>query len=149
MESGSASSLSPGRGVDDGGMLMSTHDEGTDRGRAKPKAKTQVSPARNAVAVVLLVVFSAAAYLEWNANRQSGAAIARLNRAMAKDEDEDGGNLLSKEQVETLIGRGPDGPGVDQDGMTKVTYTWKGAFRQYPLTTFYTKQDPPKLLRIE
>ena len=126
---------------------MATHDEGTARGRAKPKGTKKVSPARNAVAVVLLVAFSTVAYLEWNANRQSGAAIARLNQALAKDED--GGDLLSKEQVEGMIGRGPDGPGVDQDGATKVTYTWKGAIRKYPLTTFYTKQSPPKLLRIE
>jgi hypothetical protein len=68
---------------------------------------------------------------------------------MARDEEADSGELLTKEQVEDMIGRGPDGPGVDQDGTTKVTYTWKGAIRKYPLTTFYTKQDPPKLLRIE
>ena len=127
---------------------MATHDEGTARGRAKPKATKGVSPARNAVAVVLLVAFSAVAYLEWNANKESGAAIARLNQAMARDED--GGDLLTKEQVEGIIGRGPDGPGVEQDGSMKMTYTWKGAVRKYPLTAFYTtKQDPPKLLRIE
>ena len=109
---------------------MATHDEGTARGRAKPKGTKQVSPARNAVAVVLLVAFSAVAYLEWNANRQSGAAIARLNQAMARDED--GGDLLSKEQVEGMIGRGPDGPGVDEDGETKVTYTVEGGHPQVP-----------------
>jgi hypothetical protein len=124
-------------------MLMATRDGGAAGGRAKPK----FSPARNVVAVVLLVAFAAVAYLEWNANRQSGAAIARLSQALARDED--GGDLLTKEQVEGMIGRRPDGPGVEQDGATKVTYTWKGVIRKYPLTTFYTKQDPPKLLRIE
>lgn len=127
--------------------MMANYDEGTARGRVKPKGTKPVSPVRNAIAVVLLVAFSAVAYLEWSANRQSGAAIAKLNRALAKDED--GGDLLSKEQVEGMIGRGPDGPGVDQDGALRVTYTWKGAVRKYPLTTFYTKQSPPKLLRIE
>lgn len=126
---------------------MARHDEGTARGRAKPNGKKPISPARNAVAVVLLVAFSAVAYMEWNANRQSGAAIAKLNQALARDED--GVDLLSKEQVEDMIGRRPDGPGVDQDGALKVTYTWKGAIRKYPLTTFYTKLSPPKLLRIQ
>ncbi len=126
---------------------MARHDEGRARGRAKSEGTKTVSPVRNAVAVVLLVAFSAVAYLEWNANRQAGSAIAKLNRALAKDED--GGDLLSKEQVERMIGRGPDGPGVDQDGALKVTYTWKGAIRKYPLTTFYTKLSPPKLLRIQ
>ncbi len=126
---------------------MATHDEGTARGRAEPKGTKRVSPARNAVGVVLLVAFSAVAYLEWNANRQSGAAIAKLNQALARDEE--GSDLLSKEQVEGMIGRGPDGPGADEAGELKVTYTWKGAIRKYPLTTFYTKQSPPKLLRIE
>ena len=40
---------------------------------------------------------------------------------MAKDED--GGDLLTKEQVEGMIGRKPDGPGVEQDGSMKVTTT--------------------------
>ena len=124
---------------------MATHDEGTARGRARPKATKRVSPLRNAIAVVLLVAFSTLAYLEWNANRQSGAAITKLNRALTGDE----GDPLSKEQVEGMIGRRPDGPGVDQDGALRVTYTWKGAIREYPLTAFYTKQSPPRLLRIE
>ena len=43
---------------------------------------------------------------------------------------------LTREQVERLIGWGADGPGVDGNGNLKVTYTWEGAFREYPLTTF-------------
>jgi hypothetical protein len=125
-------------------LEMATHDEGAAGERAKPK-RTKVSPARNAVAAVLLVSLSTVAYLEWNANRQSVAAIGKLNQALAKEE----GELLSMEQVEKLIGRGPDGPGVDENGETKVNYTWKGVFRRYPLTTVYTKQSPPRLLRTE
>ena len=128
---------------------MAEHDEGTAPERAMPDERKSVSPLRNAIAVVLLVAFSAVAYLEWSANRQSAAAITRLDRAMTRDEDEEGGKLLTREQVERLLGRGADGPGVDLNGDLKVTYTWKGAFREYPLTTIYTRQDPPKLLRAE
>jgi hypothetical protein len=123
---------------------MDTHDEGTGGERAKPKG-TKVSPARNAIAAVLLVSLSTVAYLEWNANRQSNAAVRKLNQALAKED----GELLSMEQVENLIGRGPDAPGVDENGEMKVKYSWKGVFRRYPLTTVYTKQSPPRLLRTE
>ena len=91
---------------------MATRDEGLTGGRAQPKGKTKVSPARNVIAAVLLVALSAVAYLEWTANRQSGAAIRKLNETLAGDEDS--ADLLSMEQVEGLIGRKSDGPGVEQ-----------------------------------
>jgi hypothetical protein len=96
---------------------------------------------------VLLIALSAVAYLEWTANRQSGAAIRKLNEILAMDKDSE--DLLSADQVESLIGRKPDGPGAEDGGMLRVRYTWKGVFRQYRLTAVYTKQSPPKLLRIE
>ena len=74
-------------------------------------------------------------------------AIRKLNERLAGDEDS--ADLLSMEQVEGLIGRKADGPGVEEDGGLKVSYTWKGVFRSYPLTAVYTKQSPPKLLRIQ
>jgi hypothetical protein len=138
--------MGEGRGVDDdGGLVMDTHDEGTGGERAEPKGKKMVSPARNVIAAVLLAICSTVAYLEWNAHRRSDAAIRKLDQALAKEE----GGLLSKKQVEDLIGRGPDAPGVEENGELKVTYTWKGVFRKYPLTTVYTKQSPPMLLRTE
>jgi hypothetical protein len=125
---------------------MTMRDEGMAEGRARPQVK-KVSPARNAIAAVLLIALSAVAYLEWTANRQSGAAIRKLNDTLATDKDSE--DLLSMEQVEGLIGRKPDGPGVQEGRMLRVRYTWKGVFREYPLTAVYTNQSPPKLLRIE
>ena len=50
-------------------------------------------------------------------NRRSSAGIAKLNEALAKEE----GDLLTMEQVEGLLGRGPDGPGVPDGRELKVT----------------------------
>jgi hypothetical protein len=104
-----------------------------------------VAPVRNAIGLALLVAFSAVAYLEWDANRRSSAGIAKLNQALAKEE----GDLLSMEQVEGLIGRGPDGPGVAEGRELKVAYTWSGIFRKYPLIAVYKNGKTPALLRIE
>ena len=65
---------------------MTRHDEGTTGEPAKPKGKRKVSPARNAIGVVLLVAISIVAYLEWSANRQSSAAISKLNALLGKDD---------------------------------------------------------------
>jgi hypothetical protein len=124
---------------------MATHDEGAASERAEPGRKKKVSPARNAIGLVLLIALSAVAYLEWDANRRSSAGIARLSQALAKEE----GDLLSMEQVEALLGRGPDGPGVAEGREMKVRYTWRGVFRKYPLVAVYTNKNQPALLRIE
>jgi thiol-disulfide isomerase/thioredoxin len=123
---------------------MARHDEGTIGERANPTGTKKVSPARNAIAVVLLVALSTVAYLEWSANRRSGAAIRKLNETVGKQE----GDLLTMKEVEDLIGRKPDGPVVEENGALKATYTWKGLFRRYPLIAIYRKQTTPKLLRI-
>jgi hypothetical protein len=127
---------------------MAVHDEGTAPEGAAPQGTKpgpkKVSPLRQAIGVVLLVAFSAVAYLEWDANRRSSAAMTRLNQALENEE----GDLLSKDQVEKMIGRQPDGPGVAQGPELKVTYTWRGVFRKYPLVAIYIK-NPPVLLRTE
>jgi hypothetical protein len=124
---------------------MAANDEGAAREQAEPGPKKKVSPARNAIGLVLLVAFSAVAYKEWDANRRSNAAIFKLNQVLANNEDD----LLSMEQVEGLLGRGPDGPGVAEGQEKKVTYTWRGVFRKYPVVAVYTNKSRPALLRIE
>ena len=124
---------------------MAAHDEGTVTGPAESGRKRKVTPARNAIGVLLLASFSAIAYVEWDANRRSNAGISRLNQALANEE----GGLLSMEQVEGLLGRKPDGPGVAEGGERKVTYTWRGVLRNYRLVAVYVGKDRPGLLRTE
>jgi hypothetical protein len=124
---------------------MDVHNEETASGQAGPGVKQKISPVRNAIGLVLLVAFSTVAYLEWNANRRSSAGIAKLNQALAKEE----GDLLTMEQVEGLLGRGPDGPGVAEGRELKVAYSWRGVFRKYPLIAIYKNGKSPALLRIE
>src|SRR5882757_5549453 len=116
---------------------MAANDEGTAPELAKLGLKKKVSPARNAIGLVLLVAFSAVAYLEWDANRRSSAGIFKLNQALANEE----GGLLSMEQVEGLLGRKPDGHGVAEGRELKATYTWRGVFRKYPLVAVYVGKD--------
>jgi hypothetical protein len=124
---------------------MAADDEGTAPGQTRPGLKKKVSPVRNVIGLVLLIAFSAVAYKEWDANRRSSEGIAKLNEALAKEE----GDLLSMEQVEGLIGRGPDGPGVVDGRELKVEYSWRGVFRKYPLIAIYKNGKSPALLRIE
>jgi hypothetical protein len=56
---------------------------------------------------------------------------------------------MTMEQVEGVLGRGPDGPGVAEGQELKVTYSWRGVFRRYPLVAVYTGRVRPGLLRIE
>ena len=65
---------------------MASNDEATAPGRAESGLKKKVSPLRNAIGLVLMIAFSAGAYLEWDANRRSSAGIAKLNQALAKEE---------------------------------------------------------------
>lgn len=131
-----------------GGLAMATQDEAvaSQGPTVQPqKQKKKVSPLRNVLSFLLLIALSAIAFLEWNANQKSGAAIRKVNAALAKEE----GDLLTMQQIQDMIGRQPDAPPVEKDGQLHATYTWRGVFRHYRLTAVYTKQQPPKLLRTE
>jgi hypothetical protein len=124
--------------VGDGSLAMATEGEGALAQGAAPKgkAKKPISPARNAIGLVLLVAFSTVAFLEWDANRKANAAIQKLEKAVEGQED----GLLSMDEVQKMIGRAPDGPGSMEKGEKKVTYTWRGVIRRRVLTAFYTPE---------
>jgi hypothetical protein len=123
---------------------MAAYDNRKASGRAKPRRKKKVSPVRNAIGLVLVVSLSVVAYLEWDANRRSSACIRSLNEAMASEQ-----GLLSMKQVEGILGRKPDGPGVTKGREVMFTYTWRGVFRKYTLVASYTGEFQLGLLRIE
>jgi hypothetical protein len=82
-------------------------------------------------------------FREVSANRDFATAVRKLEAALANEE----GGLLSKQEVERMIGRSADGPPVNEGGESKVSYTWRGVFRTYHLGASYT-QSRPHLLRI-
>lgn len=111
-----------------------------------PKAKPKVSPARNAVSLVLLVVLLIVGGLELTALFQFKGAVDRLDQALEENEED----LLPKPKVEELLGKTSDIPFVeDTPGMRWTTYTWNGAIRSHVLTAFYSFGEDPGLVKYE
>jgi hypothetical protein len=131
------------------GSIMSTGDR-AEVGAAKVKPK--VSPMRNLIGVILLVVFSCAAFLEISSNRAYTSAITKLEARMPKDStdpSDKNGTLPSQVEVEKLIGKAPSGPLVKEGGEQKATYSWQGLRKKYLLKAYYTNEKAPNLIRIE
>jgi hypothetical protein len=112
-------------------------------------SKKKVSPARNAIGIVVLIAVVVFGWLQYSAKSGYNAAATALN---GRIEDEDKG-LLMVDEAERLIGKAPDGPGSDtEEGnrtFTKKTYSWPGVLKSYTLTAFYTKEANPYLHHFE
>jgi hypothetical protein len=112
-------------------------------------SKTKVSPARNVIGIIVLVAVIVAGWFQYS-------AVFAYNRAMkaldARTQDEDKG-LLEVPEVESLVGKSPDGPGSDfQEGtrnFTRTKYTWRGPLKSYTMTAYYTKGAGPCLHHFE
>jgi hypothetical protein len=115
--------------------------------RKKPKGKTKVSPIRNVLGLILLVVLVTVAVLEFSANRGYTAAMNKLTASMPSEEDPKA-ELLPMTTAEKLIGKVADGPAVKEEGYMKKTYTWRGAVRSYKLAAFYSLGEPAALVRF-
>jgi len=118
---------------------------------AKPTGspKKRVSPARNVIGLVVLLVVLAAGWFQYSAVLGYNAAVKALAARM-NDEEKD---LLSDQEATSLFGKSPDAPGTDvKDGTvsyTKKTYTWRGPLKSYTLTAFFTKGADPGLHHYE
>lgn len=113
---------------------------------AAGKAKAKVSPTRNAISLVLLIVLLVVGGLELTALFQFNGAVSKLDQALEANEVD----LLPLEQVEELLGKQPDGPLQPGDpGTRQTTYTWRGALRSHVLTAYYSYGDKPGLVRYE
>jgi hypothetical protein len=122
----------------------------SSRGSATTGApKKGVSPARNVVGLVLLLALAAVAWFEYSANFGYNGAVKALE---ARTQDEEKG-LVDIQEAETLLGKSPDGPGIEvaDNGrtFTKKTYTWRALLRPQTLTAFYTKEATPHLHHFE
>jgi hypothetical protein len=110
------------------------------------KTKAKVSPARNAISMVLLIVLLIVGGLELNALFQFNSAVNRLDQALEANEQD----LLPRERVEEILGKQADGPlQPDQPGMQVTTYTWRGAIRSHVLTGYYSFGDAPGMVKYE
>jgi len=113
--------------------------------------KKGVSPARNIIGLVLLLALAAVAWLEYSANFGYNGAVKALE---ARTQDEEKG-LMDVQEAETLLGKSPDGPGIevqDTDSgrtFTKKTYTWRALLKPRTLSAFYTKEATPHLHHYE
>lgn len=122
---------------------VASSPEATDKPK---KAKAKVSPARNAISMVLLIVLLIVGGLELNALFQFNSAVNRLDKALEANEED----LLPRDQVEEILGKQADGPlQPDDPGSQATTYTWRGALRSHVLTGFYSYGDDPGMVKYE
>jgi hypothetical protein len=105
----------------------------------------KVSPLRNLIGLVVLLAVITVGVVEVMANMGFNNAVNALN---GKLKDVELGP--SQPEVEKLMGKTPDGPGVREGSESRVRYTWRGVFRSYSLVAYYTTgENPPHLLRVE
>jgi hypothetical protein len=119
-------------------------------GTEKPgSSKQKVSPLRNAIGLIVLVTVIVVGWLQYSAKSAYNTAATALNERM-KEEEKD---LMSEQEVDSLLGKSPDGPGSDfRDDFrefTMKTYTWRGVLKSYTVTAFYTKSLQPVLHHYE
>jgi hypothetical protein len=96
--------------------------------------------------LVGIVVFGV---VEFRFKSQYNAAVNALSDR-AGEEDKD---LMTEGEANTILGRQPDGPGVDVGEfgatLTRKTYSWPSLLGRRTLTAYYTKQKEPRLHHYE
>ena len=111
--------------------------------------RKKVSPTRNLVGLIVLVVVLAVAGFQYAALIRYTAAVKALN-ARAVDDHKD---LMTDQEADSLLGKAPDGPGSNftEEGQNfiKKTYTWQGPLKSFTLTAFYTNGSAAYLHHFE
>jgi hypothetical protein len=112
---------------------------------AGPAKGRRVGSRRPALAAVMLLPAAGAAWAEWSAHLMSRRALNAVNARLEKSS---GIVPLSREEVETLLGRTADDLSVSQGGThleVNATYRWRGVFRTYYLRARYLRpKDNPR-----
>src|SRR4051794_8414010 len=108
--------------VQSGAMLMSVPVDGGVASSQNPPAKPNVSRTRNAIGVIFLLAFWAAAFVEWNARRQASAACETLEQALAEHK---GKPPISRAEAESLIGRPSNDSGANRPMLYRINYIWQ------------------------
>jgi hypothetical protein len=123
---------------------MSAPGESDRTPPAKPVPKAKVSPVRNIVGLVLLIALVVVAFVEFQAVQQAKAACQKVNKRLEAEESD----LPTQKEIETMIGRKPDGPGTTEGDQVTLQYTWRGIFRKHTMTAVYRKTTDLYLLNV-
>ena len=111
--------------------------------------KKKVSPTRNLIGFVVLVVVLAVAGFQYAALIRYSVAVKALD-ARAVDDDK---GLTTNQEADSVLNKAPDGPGSDftEEGrnFTKKTYTWQGPLKSFTLTAYYTNGTAAYLHHFE
>jgi hypothetical protein len=91
---------------------------------------------RDAIGLVALVAAAVVGILEMRARSGAIQAVKRLEEAHDAVEANRFAPALTKERVQTILGRPPAGPDVVEGYHDRQTYVWRGVFRRYTLRDF-------------
>ena len=122
---------------------MATESKG-DAGPGGGRPKSKVSPVRNMIGLVLLVVFAGTAISEFLAYRGHASAALAIQKLEPKLRDGP-----PKDKVEKEIGLATPAKLKDEGGERSATYHWRGLVHTYKIKAYYTIGDPPTLTRID
>jgi serine/threonine protein kinase len=106
---------------------------------AEPPIRRAATLLKIALAAATLFLASGAAYFEWSAYAQASEAVRVINARWKEKNYTD----FSPNEVEALIGRSAHGPPSSvAPGAVRVTYRWKGVFRNHLLHADYSLRSP-------
>lgn len=116
---------------------------------ARSGEKAKVSPARNIIGLVLLIVCAAAAAVEILATRGYNAAVAHLEKIIPQDSTDPTAKKVPRADVERLIGKAPSGELKKLGGgEEEALYVWQG-LRRHAVKAYYESQAPENIIRFE
>jgi hypothetical protein len=106
----------------------------------------KISTFRKWIGPVVLIAASVVAVFEFRAFFAVDRAVKRLESAQDEDRKNKSLSTITKERVQSLVGRAPIASG-EKDGMQeKEVYEWRGLIRKYRLTAFYEGDDEPRMV---
>jgi hypothetical protein len=79
----------------------------------------------------------ACVYVEWDAFSTASAPARALDARFAVADRE----VVTRRELESLIGRAPERAALAKDGSNVAHYEWKGIIRRYTLRIEYVKGD--------
>ena len=119
-------------------------------GRSEARAtKARVSPVRNIIGGVLLIVFAGSAIFELMAYQGYKAAVSKMEPLIPRDSTDPNAKKAPPPRSSDVIGKSPSAPLRDAGGGEKeATYVWRG-LRRHALKAYYEPEKPENLIRYE